>query len=311
MVNQSQQEYTPSSLPLYSASECIGWLTVFGMEGVAMVTLNALTIIVYLKERSLRKCSMYLVINQAVVDMLATGSLIIGCYSLGRRCKFWTINSSNLSSGGVIKVWFFFFPLASLTNLAAISLERMHATFRPFKHRLVKKNMFGAAIAAIWITAGLSSAVGAFYPFTTKLSRSLFTFYLTFSLFCLLIIVVSYTSIAIKFIYGNQPHHHGATNRERRLTKTLFIVTVVSLLLMQPNIVVWILRSVPSHSFIAISLQTRYRIYCSFAFISCANCLVNPICYAFRIPEFRKALFSFLRCRFQSQPAQIFTLKKM
>ena len=312
MANHSQQEYTPSSFPLYSASECIAWLMVFGIEAVAMVTLNALTIIVYLKERSLRKRSMYLVINQAVADMLVAGSLIIGWSSLGSKCKFWTsIISSNLSSVRVIKVWFFFFPSASVTNLAAISLERMHATFRPFKHRLIKKNMFGAAVAAVWITAGLCSAVGAFCPFTIKLSRSLFTFYLTFSLFCLLIIVVSYTSIAIKFIYGNQPHHHGATSRERRLTKTLFIVTVVSLLLIQPNIVVWILRSVPSHSFIAISLQTRYRIYCSFAFISCANCLVNPICYAFRIPEFRKALFSFLRCRFQSQPAQIFTLKKM
>ena len=187
----------------------------------------------------------------------------------------------------------------------------MHATFRPFKHRLIKKNMFGAAVAAVWITAGLCSVVGAFYPFTIQLSRSLFTFYLTFSSFCLLIILVSYTSIGIKIIYGNQPHHHGATSRERKVTKTLFIVTVVSLLLTLPCIIFWILRSVSSHSFTAISLQTMFRLYCFFGFISCANCLVNPICYAFRIPEFRKALFSFLRCRFQPQPTQIFTLKKM
>ncbi|XP_044179971.1 opsin-VA-like [Acropora millepora] len=312
MANHSQQEYTPSSFPLFSASECTAWLTVFGMEAVAMVTLNALTIIVYLKERGLRKGSMYLVINQAVADMLVAGCVIIGCYDLGGKCKFWTsLNASNLPSVIVINAWFFFIPLASVTNLAAISLERMHATFRPFKHRLIKKNMFGAAVAAVWITAGLCSAVGAFYPFTIQLSRSLFTFYLTFSLFCLLIILVSYTSIAIKIIYGNQPHPHGATSRERKLTKTLFIVTVVSLLLTQPTIIIWILRSVSSHSFTAISLQTRLRLSCSFGFIFCANSLVNPICYAFRIPEFRKALFSFLRCRFQSQPAQIFTLKKM
>ncbi|XP_067029927.1 melanocortin receptor 4-like [Acropora muricata] len=312
MANHSQQEYTPSSSPLYSASECIAWLTVFGMEAVAMVTLNALTIIVHLKERSLRKRSMYLVINQAVADMLVAGSLIIGFCSLGSKCKFWTsTNSSNLPSVIVIRVWFFFFPLASVTNLAAISLERMHATFRPFKHCLIKKNMFGAAVAAVWITAGLCSATGALYPFTIKLSRSLFTVYLTFSLFCLLIILVSYTSIAIKIIYGNQPHHRGATSRERKLTKTLFIVTVVSLLLTQPKIIFWILRSVPSHSFTAISHQTRFRLYCIFGLIFCANSLFNPVCYAFRIPEFRKALFSFLRCRFQPQPAQILTLKKM
>ena len=278
-----------------------------------MVTLNALTVIVYLKERSLRKRSMYLVINQAVADMLVAGSLIIGCSSLGSKCKFWTsINSSNLPSVRVIKVWFFFFPLASVTNLAAISLERMHATFRPFKHRLMKKNMFGAAIAAVWIVAGLCSAIGAFYPFTIKLSRSLFTLYFlpcAFSLICLLIILVSYTSIAIKIMYGNQPHHYGATSREKKLTKTLFIVTVVSLLVMQTKIIVWILRLVPSHSFTAISHQTRLN--CIFGLIFCANSLFNPVGYAFRIPEFRKALFSFLRCRFQPQPAQIFTPRRM
>ena len=47
-----------------------------------------------------------------------------------------------------------FSPMASLINLGAISLERMHATFRPFKHRLIKKKIFGAAVAIVWITVG-------------------------------------------------------------------------------------------------------------------------------------------------------------
>ena len=47
-----------------------------GFISVAIVMLNALTIIVCLKERSLRKRSMYLVINQAVADMFVGGSLI-------------------------------------------------------------------------------------------------------------------------------------------------------------------------------------------------------------------------------------------
>ena len=49
-------------------------------------------------------------------------------------------------------------------------------------------------------------------------------------LFCLLTINVSYWSMAIKIVYGTQSHHRSATNRRRKLTKTLFIVTVVSLL---------------------------------------------------------------------------------
>ena len=314
MANHSQQQTPTSSFPLYSASECIAWLTVFGMEAGAIMMLNALTIIVYLKERSLRKRSMYLVINQAVVDMLFGGVVIIECSFLGINCEFWTwINSSNLPSEIVITVWFHFFILASVTNLAAISLERMHATFRPLKHRLIKSKMFGASVAAVWITTGLCSAIGVlvvFYPFTIKLSRSLSILYLTFFLFFILIILVSYSSIAIKVIYGNQPYHQGATSREKKLTKTLFIVTVVSVLLTQPFIIFCILYSMSSHTFMAISLQTWFRLYYSFVFLFCANSLFNPVCYAFRIPEFRTPLFLFLRCRFQRQPAQVLPLTR-
>ena len=160
MGNHSQLQNTTSSFRWLSSSECIAWLTVFGMEVVAVVTLNVLTILIYLKERSLRKRSMYLVINQAVADMLVAGSVIIGFCNLGRYCKFWTsINFSNVPSSIVTIVWLHFIPVASVTNLAAISLERMHATFRPFKHRIVKKNMFGVAVATFWITTGLCSGL--------------------------------------------------------------------------------------------------------------------------------------------------------
>ena len=46
--------------------------------------------------------------------------------------------------------------------------------------------------------------------------------------------VVSYSSIATKFNCGTHPQHNGAIIRERKLTKTLFIVTIVSLILVMP-----------------------------------------------------------------------------
>ena len=72
MSNHSQKLNLTSSSALFTPgkSEYIAWLTVLGIEALAMVTLNALVIITYLRERSLRKRSMYLVINQAVADML-------------------------------------------------------------------------------------------------------------------------------------------------------------------------------------------------------------------------------------------------
>ena len=222
--------------------------------------------------------------------------------------------SLNLSSFIVFAVWSRDMPLASVTNLAAISLERMHATFRPFQHRLIKKKMFGAAVAIVWITTGLCSAIGVllvFDSFSVKLNLGLFTLYLSFFLFCFLIILVSYSSIAVKLACGNQSHHDGATSRERRLTKTLFIVTVASLTLTQPVIIFLILDTASSHTFSVISRQTWSRLHYYFGFSFCANSLVNQICYGFRIPGFRRALFSFLRCRFLAQPAQYFPLDKL
>ena len=143
MANHSQEQHEASSVTPFSASWCIAVLTVYGIEVVSIVTLNAFTIIVYLKERSLRKRSMYLVINQAVVDMFYGASLMYEDYLLyaGDICEIWTINLP-IHRHFIIVVLWLLLALASLINLGAISLERMHATFRAFKHRLIKKKIF-------------------------------------------------------------------------------------------------------------------------------------------------------------------------
>ena len=93
MANHPRQQNTILSLALFTPSECIAWLTVFGIEAVAIVTLNALEIIIYLKERSLRKRSMYLVINQAIAGMFFGGYVILESWHLGGHCDFWAINN--------------------------------------------------------------------------------------------------------------------------------------------------------------------------------------------------------------------------
>ena len=306
MSNHSQQPFTPS--------ESIPWLTVFGIEAVAVVTLNALVIIIYQRERSLRKRSMYLVTNQAVADMFVGGIVIIWCCFLGNLCDFWVINNFSTASFVFRLAFSYFFPIASLLNLTAISLDRTHATFRPFKHRLIKEKIFGAVIPAVWITAGLfttSIVLTWLDEFSTFKFKATFLPYFSFSLFCLLIILVSYSSIAIKIVCGNRPHHHGATNRERKLTKTLFIVTVVSLLLTLPIVFFRILNLVSFHTVANLSVQARFRLRLSVLFLFFANSFVNPVLYTFRMPEFKRALFAFLSCRSQSQPAQVFPLNEM
>ena len=92
-----------------SSSECIAWLTILNIEAVAIVTMNALTIIIYLKERTLRKRSMYLVINLAVADMFVTYNVIVDILLLGKRCNFWTITL--YKSLGISEIYYYQFGI--------------------------------------------------------------------------------------------------------------------------------------------------------------------------------------------------------
>ncbi|XP_029209744.2 neuropeptides B/W receptor type 1-like [Acropora millepora] len=293
---------------MVSTAECIAWLSVYGLEAAAMVAFNALTIIVYLKERSLRKRSMFLMINLAVADMFVGTTIFIKCWLWGIRCNLWT-NLPSLELTFLILVLWAISPIASLINIGAISLERTHATFRPFKHRLIKKKIFGAAAAIVWITAGaISTGIVSQIAFQPSLFKGLYIFDITFIssyLFCLLTIIVSYSSMAIKIVYGTQPHHRSATSRGRKLTKTLFIVTVVSLLLTLPYIIVHLCFFLQLYTSIPIHLELFL------CFMAYANSLVNPLLYTVRIPEFKRALISFLHCRSQTQPAPAFPLNEM
>ena len=132
-----------------SSSECIIWLTVFTAEFVAIVTVNLLAIILFIKNRNLRTRSMYLVISLTVPDMLV-GVLSVGYvqFSFLQSCRLIKLN---LSFEVLISstIFFFFFSFVSLTNIAMISLERFHATFRPFRHRLIKRWVYVVAIAVV------------------------------------------------------------------------------------------------------------------------------------------------------------------
>ena len=146
MVNSYQQNETQNktSFQLTPSSECIAWLTVFMTESVAIVMANFLAVFVFIKKRSPRKRGMYLVINLAVAD-----KFVGGCTEITESVRV-KISSSFWNNRGLP---FFvdayvanFFLAASLSNLTAISLERSHATFRPFRRRFINKWVFGFII---------------------------------------------------------------------------------------------------------------------------------------------------------------------
>ena len=100
---------------------------------VAIVTVNLLSIVLFRKKnRSLRTRAMYLVINLTIVDMFVGGfshfSLFVTLLYLCDIVQFPHLTLELTLTTGFLFVWF---PLTSLTNIAAvISLDQMDATIR-------------------------------------------------------------------------------------------------------------------------------------------------------------------------------------
>ena len=276
-----------------SSSECIIWLTVFTAESVAIVTVNLLSFILFIKNRNLRTRSMYLVISLTVADMLV-GVLSVGYvqFVLLRQCRLIKLNLS-WEVGFPLSHFNFFFPLVSLTNIAMISLERFHATFRPFRHRLIKRWVYMVAFAVVWAFPVIVSVIYV----VNVLSLIAYYLYIPES-YCVLwsiVTFVSYTSILFKFRFGTHPQRHcEALLRQRKLTVTLFITTLVSLLLWLPYSILFLLVG-STNIFNSLSFPNQLRLVYSLRFLFYANSLVNPILYTIRMPDFKKALLSLFR----------------
>ena len=271
--------------PLYSASECIPWLVVLIIECLVIVILNIITVVVFVKKkRQLQRRSTYLIIHLAMVDLLVgvvSGPLQIEIGML-QFCPLWkekTISSQHLSFAFV-----YLFSSTSLTNLTAVSLERLHATFFPFRHRFVRKWVYRAIIIVIWLIAVVSEVAQIFLEGIADRAVINTYLYILFYAVSLFVICVSYILITFKIRCSCHPQFYSRSKRERKLTGTALIVTLVSLLCFLPAMIyVACLR-------VSFTCFRNFHIDKAVLVLFLANSLVNPIIYALRMPGFREGL---------------------
>ena len=269
--------------PLYSASECIPWLVVLIIECLVIVILNIITVVVFVKKkRQLQRRSTYLIIHLAIVDLLVgvvSGPLQIK-YRMALNCPLWKFRRDTILSSAFAHL----FSFASLTNLIAISLERLHATFCPFRHRFVRKWVYRAIIIVIWLIAIVREAAQIFLGGIADLVVIDTYLYILFYAVSLFVICVSYILITIIVRCSRHPQFHSRSKRERKLTGTALIVSLVSLLCFLPAMIyVACLR-------VSFTCFRNFHIDKAVLVLFLANSLVNPIIYALRMPGFRKSL---------------------
>lgn len=281
------------------------WCTAFSIEALCILITNLFTITTFYINKHLRKRSTYLLINLSVADLLVgILPLPLYCYFLGiglispksiyHRILYHIYHYSDIFTG-----------LASITSLAFISLERMLATVYPLRHRVTPFRNYVCVIIAIWILNGSIAALTTYFNSYDNYEYALYAAWLPFSflLSSLIIIITSYSIVFANFrackgrsVRARRPLGH---YKNKKLAKTLFIVTAASLLTWSPFVIIMGIHYYSNTHFSATILYVTKL----FHYI---NSLINTIIYASRMPEFRIALTELVckrsRIKFGTKP---------
>ena len=212
--------------------QCIPWFVALTTEFLATVILNFITIFVFVKQRQLQRRSTYLINHVAFIDFLVRA--VSGPLTLVERmaifCNLWKnpfgedaayiFRNPYIIRHGFTSLLYFI----SVLNLAVISLERLHATLCPLKHRLLGNWIYVMVIWTMWVFSWLVEFVPLLLFAAEKWDvQSGSLCYNTRSSLCLLVLLVifvSYILIYIKVRFGPNLQHHGPANREKQLTVT-------------------------------------------------------------------------------------------
>ena len=257
------------------------WIVCFGSIALLTITGNLFSISILLKRR-LR--SHYLLIDLAIADLLV-GLFTIPIYMIT------VMSEETLVSRLVLDCVDMFTGFCSIFTLAVISLERLHAIARPFRHRQLTSHSYIIAIAAPWFLSLTVTSTRLLLGFSVMNIRD-FIIVMIISLSTpLLIYCISYGVIWRQQASRLQDGVRGRS--EVKLSKTLFLITGTFVLAWLPfQLLVIVLnmclpcRSVPAALVYGIKL------------LQFGNSFSNFIIYCLRMQVYRNALLDILvRCR--------------
>ena len=256
---------------------------------ILVVVGNLLTIVIFATNKNIRKKYLLLVVNMAFADLfLGAFSLPVYIYDVGYVFHLWTMFVGNLWTDKPILISYMIvdtaFSQASLISAVFITCERFYAIRWPFKHRTLSTQAYRKAIFLVWVLALLISATvtGSYLLFSYKYTMF---FWGPYTLILILITCGCNIGIWKKFKTGRvaASHQESREFQNKRLTKTLLIVSGLTLLAWLPLVLcnflmhVWFFH-VPKRFYDMVNLFNYF------------NSFVNPIFYALRIAEFRRAL---------------------
>ena len=282
-ANSCSENATGSSRIVPSKAEGIAFCTAYIAACVFIAVGNMSTIILFAANIRLRKRSLFLVVNMAFADlMLGILSLPIYIYGVGKSYQLWN-GGWSMSLSIFFTIVDSFFMQASLISVAFISGERFYAIYWPFKHRTLSIQAYRIMIVAVWALTLVITSLWSTSYFLMSCKRAVFG-WTPFVLILIFVICGSNIGIWRKFRRGNiAPQQQNRDSQNKRLTKTLMFVSILTLLSWLPLIIMnWLI--------VVFDVQIPWKFSYLVNVINYSNSFANPVVYALRIPEFRKAL---------------------
>ena len=279
---------SPSMLRSFpSQAQGIAMVTAFTFESGLIVGGNMLAIILFSKEKKLRKKSLFLVMNMALADvMLGAVSLPLYVYLIvGPYYQLWTAKA-NTSMSYFYHFLDVTFSQSSLISAVVISCERFYAVYWPLRHQTMSMRAYSIVIFMVWFLAIVVSIV-FLLSFNLESLKTAALSRMSFPLSFLFIVCTCNISIWRKVRKRNIAllQQNRAASQNQRLTNALLFVSAISVLSWLPLVIVNYLVFVQG-----LDIPRRFLFVHIINILNFSNSILNPFVYALRIPEFRQAL---------------------
>ena len=286
-----------TSVPLLSRETGLALCAILLVEMVFIVVGNSFAFGAFRKQRRLKRRSFYLLINLAVADFF------VGAVSIPFRVYYLATDLWSLRSHPPAQLAYEIsqlFTIASIMSLVTISFERMLAVVWPIKHRTLSTRFYYALVGVTWAYAGLCPAFDIMNYHAVIPEEGGVLNWLVLLTLAPLFIFLNYVSIWIKCRFaessggpGNDSSFRARTNRTasaraRKLAKSLFLLTMVSLVTVLPAPIMYVYFYFSHEAKFAACTGTCRMLYMSAHVLFYSNSSINPIIYTLSMPEVRE-----------------------
>lgn len=255
------------ALASFSGENAHIWLSIYCTEAACIIAINIITIITFSKKRRYFGQAVFMLVNISVSDMLYGCSITILC--------LYVLSGTSQGKHSLLVALISFCVTASGTSVVVVAVDRVFATFLPFRYRSLNYQYYAIVLGFNWALC-LAFAI-CHYVTPTKNAHILAYFYTVVILLSLVVIIISYTAIYIKVRSQGQLSNRNAQAaqlRDRNMAYTLMIVTLCSLLTWLPLGLVFLV-----HQRTTIKVPSKVS-FCA-VLVQASNSFINPIILCF------------------------------